>query len=142
METLLHELVGKKVIYSKTGGGAGAILLVIVNNNNAIWTLCYWEIYKGENLLATANDDVTPITGKMAVAAHALLGETVEEVYIDDEYNLMVFFSNDLELYLYRDAYENDECDIDESWEYQIPHLDKTYVIMRNKKMREEKYYE
>ena len=146
MEELLKELVGKKVVYSATGGGVGSIILLIVDNKkygNNIWTWCYWEIYRGDELLATADDDMTPITGKMAVAAHALEGETVKEVYLDSEYNLMVLFSNDLQLYLYRDAYEIDENDEDyeESWEYRIPHLDIVYLVMRNKEIRKRKYY-
>ena len=56
----------------------------------------------------------------------------------------MFLFNNNLQLYLYRDAYEideNDEYYIKESWEYSIPRLDKVYTVMINKEILEGKYY-
>lgn len=41
-------------------------------------------------MLATANDESTPM---MSVAAQTLLGETVEEVYLNENYNLMMFLA-------------------------------------------------
>ena len=137
MEELLKELIGEKVTYSRVG--FGTILLVKVHNDNGVWVWNYWEIWRGEELLATANDESTPM---MSVAAHNLLDETIEEVYFDDGYNLMVFFSNNLELYIYRNGRGEDDYKIDESWEYSIPHLNKLYTVMRNKEIKIGKYTE
>ena len=137
MEERLKELIGEKVTYSRVG--FGTILLVVVDNDNGVWVWNYWEIWRGEELLATANDESTPM---MSVAAHNLLDETIEEVYFDDGYNLMVFFSNNLELYIYRNGWGGDDYKIDESWEYSIPHLNKSYTVMRNKEIKIGKYTE
>lgn len=137
MEELLKELIGEKVTYSRVG--FGTILLVKVDNDNGVWVWNYWEIWRGEELLATANDESTPM---MSVAAQTLLGETVEEVYLNENYNLMMFFSNNLELYIYRNGWGEDDYKIDESWEYSIPHLNKSYTVMRNKEIKIEKYTE
>ena len=137
MEERLKELMGKKVTYSRVG--FGTILLVKVHNGNRVWVWNYWEIWRGEDLLATANDESTPM---MSVAAHNLLDETIEEVYFDDGYNLMVFFSNNLEFYIYRNGRGEDDYKIDESWEYSIPHLNKLYTVMRNKEIKIGKYTE
>ena len=134
MEELLKELIGEKFTYSRVG--FGTILLVVVDNDNGVWVWNYWEIWRGEDLLATANDESTPM---MSVAAQTLLGETVEEVYLDEDYNLMVFFSNHLELYIYRNGWGEDDYKIDESWMYSIPRINKLYVIMRNKEIKEKK---
>ena len=58
----LEELVGQKVIYSSAGGGMGPILLITVENDNSIWTWCYWEIWREDELLGMVNDDDTPNT--------------------------------------------------------------------------------
>ena len=137
MEERLKELMGKQVTYSRVG--FGTILLVKVLNGNRVWVWNYWEIWRGEELLATANDESTPM---MSVAAHNLLDETIEEVYFDDGYNLMVFFSNNLEFYIYRNGRGEDDYKIDESWEYSIPHLNKLYTVMRNKEIKIGKYTE
>ena len=81
MEELLKELIGEKVTYSRVG--FGTILLVVVDNDNGVWVWNYWELWRGEELLATANDESTPM---MSVAAHNLLDETIEEVYLDEDY--------------------------------------------------------
>lgn len=133
----LEELVGQKVIYS-SAGGFGSILLLKVENDNSIWTWGYWEIWREDELLGTENDDNTPNTGKMAVATHQLLGKKVQYVRMDEERNLEVLFEDGLQLYVYVE----EEEEIEESWKYRIPRLDKIYVVMSNKEIKIGKYYE
>lgn len=135
----LEELVGQKVIYSSAGGGMGPILLITVENDNSIWTWCYWEIWREDELLGTVNDDDTPNTGKMAVATHQLLGKEVQYVRMDEERNLEVLFEDGLQLYLY--VYDENDP-MEERWEYWIPRLNKAYVVMSNKEIKIEKYSE
>ncbi|WP_289298888.1 hypothetical protein, partial [Xylanibacter caecicola] len=117
----------------------GPILLITVENDNSIWTWCYWEIWREDELLGTVNDDDTPNTGKMAVATHQLLGKEVQYVRMDEERNLKVLFEDGLQLYLY--VYDENDP-MEERWEYWIPRLNKAYVVMSNKEIKIEQYSE
>ena len=96
LKTLLSELIGQQVCYSSCGGGVGSILLLEVKNKNCIWSWRYWSIYKGDTLLACSEDDATPITGTMAVAAHQLEGSRIKNVTLDEyTLDLSVVLDND-----------------------------------------------
>ncbi len=99
----LKNLLGKKVIYSRTGGGASSILLIRFSNKISLWCWRYWEISQQNNLLATSEDDDTPITGTMARAAIAIENQTLIGFSIDFEhdYQLCLCFDNDIELNLF-----------------------------------------
>lgn len=84
LENDINLLLGQKVTYSRTGGGAGSILLIKFENDCALWAWRYWEIIKGNQLIACSEDDDTPITGVMAVAARQLEGTVLEYLYMDD----------------------------------------------------------
>lgn len=99
----LKSLLGKKVIYSRTGGGASSILLITFSNNASLWCWRYWEISQQNNILATAEDDDTPVTGTMAKAAFAIQNKTLIGFMIDIEhdYQLWLCFDDDLDLILF-----------------------------------------
>ena len=80
----INLLLDQKVKYSRTGGGASSILLIIFEDESAVWAWRYWEISKGDQLIACSEDDDTPITGVMAVAARQLEGTVLEYLYMDD----------------------------------------------------------
>ena len=65
----INLMLDQKVKYSRTGGGASSILLIIFEDESAVWAWRYWEISKGDQLIACSEDDDTPVTGVMAVAA-------------------------------------------------------------------------
>jgi len=114
----LQELIGQRVDYSRCGGGATSILLLETNNKNCIWGWGYWEIYKDGTLLSTSEDDETPITGKMAVAAHQLEGSIIKDVTLDeDTLDLCILFDNNCRwniLTIY-----NEQTSLD-NWEFGI----------------------
>ena len=60
---ILKSILGKVVIYSRSGGGNISILLQKYENNVSIWSYYYWEISQREKLIATSEDDTTAITG-------------------------------------------------------------------------------
>lgn len=99
----LKNLLGKKVIYSRTGGGASSILLITFSNDTSLWCWRYWEISQQNQVLATAEDDDTPITGTMAKAATAIENKTLIGFMIDieHEYQLWLCFDDDLDLILF-----------------------------------------
>lgn len=135
-DSLLMEIKNQTVTYSKAGGGAAGILLITFTNENSIWTWCYWEIWKDKKILATVNDDITPVTGPVARAAHALEGLTVEDVYLENT-NLMLTFSHNYVLKLFCEY--DSESDI-ANWEYWIPSKDKTYKITSTLEIEEGTY--
>ena len=115
----LQELIGQRVDYSRCGGGATSILLLETNNKNCIWGWGYWEIYKDGTLLSTSEDDETPITGKMAVAAHQLEGSIIKDVTLDeDTLDLCILFDNNCRwniLTIYNEQTSKD------NWDFCIP---------------------
>ena len=115
----LQELIGQRVDYSRCGGGATSVLLLETNNNkNCIWGWGYWEIYKDGILMSTSEDDDTPITGKMVVAAHQLEGSIIKDVTLDeDTLDLSILFDNNCRwdiLTIY-----NEQTSLD-NWEFGI----------------------
>ncbi len=119
LNNYLLDLIGQRVNYSCCGGGASSILLLETNNKNCIWGWGYWEIYKDGTLLSTSEDDETPITGKMAVAAHQLEGSIIKDVTLDeDTLDLSILFDNNCRwniLTIYNEQTSKD------NWDFCIP---------------------
>ena len=65
---------------------------------DCIWSWCsYWEIYQGDKLIADANDDITAVTGTVAVAAMMMEGKCLEGCCIDDEdLSMELYFEDDI----------------------------------------------
>ena len=73
-------------------------------------------------MIACSEDDDTPVTGVMAVAARQLEGTILEDLYLDDTtYKLGMLFDNGHELWLYPELEEREEFKSVINWEYQIP---------------------
>lgn len=139
----INLLLGQKVKYSRTGGGASSILLIIFEDESTIWAWRYWEISKGDQLIACSEDDDTPVTGVMAVAARQLEGTILEDLYLDDTtYKLGMLFNNGHELWLYPELEECEEFKDVVNWEYQIPTKNLCYVLTSQMKIELGKYYE
>ncbi len=136
----LKNLLGKKVIYSKTGGGASSILLIIFSNENEIWCWRYWEISQQNNLLATSEDDDTPITGTMARAASAIKDQTLIGFSIDFEhdYQLCLCFDNDIELNLFPEYEEEVYFKNVVNWELTIYSRKICYIVDSELKLLED----
>ena len=134
----IMELCGEEVTYSRAGGGANSILLIKFSNDDALWIWRYWEIFDNDKLLATSEDDITAITGPVAIAARRLEHLIVEDVYLES-CNVMLTFSDGcvLKVFCMYDA----ELDL-EHWEYWMPAQDKSYTISAKLEVIEGKYYE
>lgn len=99
----LKKMLGAKVIYSRAGGGMSSILLITTDNCLSLWCWRYWEIRQRNILLATSEDDDTPITGVMAKTASLLENKSIIGVGLDPEndYQLYLCFDDDLDLILF-----------------------------------------
>ena len=137
----INLLLDQKVKYSRTGGGASSILLIIFEDESAVWAWRYWEISKGDQLIACSEDDDTPVTGVMAVAARQLEGTILEDLYLDDTtYKLGMLFDNGHELWLYPELEEREEFKSVINWEYQIPTKDLCHVLTSQMEIETGKY--
>ena len=137
----INLLLDQKVKYSRTGGGASSILLIIFEDESAVWAWRYWEISKGDQLIACSEDDDTPVTGVMAVAARQLEDTILEDLYLDDTtYKLGMLFDNGHELWLYPELEEREEFKSVINWEYQIPTKDLCYVLTSQMEIETGKY--
>lgn len=106
------------VTYSNTGGGADSILLVSITNRCDVWSWRYWEISQRESLLATSDDDATPVTGKMAQAAKKIEGKKFIGFSFINDYSLWLCFEDDIDLIIFSE-FETDESLIDLcNWEF------------------------
>ena len=135
LEKDLIRIKGHEVIYSKTGGGNSSILLITLDNDYSLWAWCYWEIRRNEELVACSEDDDTAVVGKMARAANLLEQSRVIGIVIYDKYELMLTFSNGLELLFYT----SEEYDFP-NWEYWMPDMNRSYIITSKLEVKEEPY--
>lgn len=135
LEKDLIRIKGHEVIYSKTGGGNSSILLITLDNDYSLWAWCYWEIRRNEELVACSEDDDTAVVGKMARAANLLEKSRVIGIVLYDKYELMLTFSNGLELLFYT----SEEYDFP-NWEYWMPDMNRTYIITSKLEVKEEPY--
>ena len=127
IESHLTGLIGQQVNYSSCGGGNGSILLLETNSKDCIWAWGYWRIYKGDTVLGCSEDDDTPITGKMAVAARQLEGSKIKDVILDkDTLDLSLLFENSCRWDIITSYNEQSSlC----NWEYWIKGINLCYKI-------------
>lgn len=138
----LKELNNQKVLYSSAGGGNGSILLIQFENNSALWAWRYWEITYNDKLITNAEDDDTPIIGKMAVGANQLVNARVTNIIlINENYNLGILFDNNYELWLYTEMEEEEIYKSICNWEYHVPQHDICYVVTSQLTIEISKYY-
>ena len=139
----IYLILDKKVTYSRTGGGASSILLIIFENDCRIWAWRYWEISQGDTLLACANDDDTPITGKMAMAAQSLEGLKIIDIrLVKNSLNLGILFEDSKELWLYTEVETNKDLLSLINWEIQFPTFNLCYIINSKRIIEKTNYYE
>ena len=107
---LLRSIVGSKVKYRRCGGGAGSIILQNYADplECSLWVWSHWEIEEYECIIATSEDDDTPVTGLMATAAKSLENSTVIGFSLYENFALVLYFSNNRELYIYLEEREEE----------------------------------
>lgn len=120
--------IGTQVLYCRSGGGAGSILLLKLSNGNRIMAWRYWEIYKNNNLLCTAEDDTTAVYGIISQTAPLLENKIVENISFD-LYHISIFLSDNynLKIYSVKDVYDDLP-----NWNYSIPDKNIVYEITSN----------
>ncbi len=146
MKKLLSDIKaieGLQVKKSNVGGGAGAILVLSLENDCCIWAWRYWEISCKGVLLATANDDDTPIIGKMAMVAKNLEDKTIKEVLLDEEkFILGIILEDGFELWHYPEKEMNEEFFSVPNWEYHLPQKNLCYIVTSQLNIGTCSYYE
>lgn len=135
LEAVFEALIGDTVIYSRTGGGAGSILLITFKCDISIWGWSYWEIRRGDELLATADDDATAIVGKMAQAANRIEGKKLEDIMLDRQCDLILLFNDDIELVIFPYEKEDDEADEFVNWEVTVSPIRRNYYYSNELKL-------
>lgn len=98
---VLKSTLGQKVIYSKAGGGAGSILLQKFDNKVSIWSSYYWTIYQHNEQIATADDDITPNTGPVAMGAKQMLGKHLLGFTLWPDLIIDLYYEDDIEYTIY-----------------------------------------
>ena len=116
----LKNLLNRTVTYSSSGGANGFIQLFKFDNGSALWMSWWWEIWQRGKLIACANDDDTPITGKMAQDSAALVGKRLLGINIDNDYTLGLFFEDDYDFWIFTDNKPDEKNLYDDFyyWEY------------------------
>ena len=143
LEKKLHSLIDSTVTYCRTGGGASSILLLRLTDDSKVWAWRYWEISQGDTLLACANDDDTPITGKMAMAAQSLEGLKIIDIrLVKNSLNLGILFEDSKELWLYTEVETNKDLLSLINWEIQFPTFNLCYIINSKRIIEKTNYYE
>ena len=128
---ILESLIGQKVIYSRAGGGNGSNLLQKYQNRDCIWSWCsYWEIYQSDKLIADPNDDITAVTGTVAVAAMMMEGKCLEGCCIDEEdLTLELHFEDDIVYVICPEKSEDEDMS---NWEITSKHLNVVYEVQHD----------
>lgn len=121
--------IGTQVLYCRSGGGAGSILLLKLSNGNRIMAWRYWEIYKNNNLLCTAEDDTTAVYGIISQTAPLLENKYIYSFNLDPLYNISIMLSDNfcLKIYSVKDVYDDLP-----NWNYSIPDKNIVYEITSN----------
>ncbi len=99
----LKNLLNRTVTYSSCGGGNSFIQLFEFDKGDVLWMEWWWEIWQYGELIACANDDDTPVIGKMAKAASVLVGKRLLGINLDLDYSLGLFFEDGYEFWIFTD---------------------------------------
>ncbi|MBP3776306.1 MAG: hypothetical protein J6I37_04895 [Prevotella sp.] len=139
----LNKLVGKTVISSNAGGAASSILLVKFDNDFDIWAWRYWEVIYKDEIVGCSEDDDTPNTGKMSVAANKLKNRIVNKIeLIEKNLSLSICFDNNFELRIFTEKETNKEFFSVVNWEYEQPSEDSCYIVTSQVKLEKTKYWD
>lgn len=128
---ILKTLLGKKVIYSRAGGGNGSILLQSYQNDIHIWAYSYWEVSRQEKLIATAYDDITPISGTVAVGAKIMEGKYLLGFSLFSDLSIWLFFEDDIDYVIFPQDIEENFL----SWEIDVKAKGVVYELNENLKL-------
>ncbi len=134
---ILKSILGKVVIYSRSGGGNISILLQKYENNVSIWSYYYWEISQREKLIATSEDDTTAITGSVALGAKAMEGKRLLGFQLWPDLTLCLYFEDDIDYVIFpQEPGENFA-----SWSICEPEDDAVYELDENNKLIKRSYW-
>ncbi|WP_148372574.1 hypothetical protein [Bacteroides bouchesdurhonensis] len=140
--TELKKNIGCNIVYSSSGGGNCSIILMTFDNGNSVMTYCYWEVQKNGKLIATAEDDVTAVTGLVAQTIRLFENKKVSNIEIDEFLNLFIEVDDGLTLLVFRDEYKDQEKTGDyEDWTYSIPSKDLVLYVMEDSTIKVGKYH-
>lgn len=137
--TELKKNVGCTIVYSSSGGGNGSIILMKFDNGNHIMTYCYWEVQKDGQLIATAEDDITAVTGLVAQTIRLFENQKIVDIEIDESLNLFIEVEDGLTLLVFRDEYKQEDTELagdSQDWDYANPSEDLVLYVMEDSTIR------
>lgn len=143
IEEIIQPTINSKVISSMSGGCVGSLWLIDFENNTHFYIYCVWRIEHNNQVLASSNDDSTPVTGRLTTSVKELEGSKLLSFKISKQYDLTLNFDNNYCVKIFCDvsysATENGGT-YDTNWDFCIPENDLVVSISNHFKVKTGKY--
>lgn len=140
MENNLKELIGKKVIYSKSGGAAGSILRIEFEDKSYFFLWCAWRIELGANKVIVTSEDTTEVPGGLIQEKTPIFeNNRVLKIDLKAHYDLDILFENDYRLRVFCNI-GHSRNDYDINWEFLVPNKNLAFTVNNHYKIIETAY--
>lgn len=129
---LLSQVIGKRVVHSRTGGGAGSIWNLEFEEDMYYMIWCSWRVEHNGIVLTTCTDDATPLVGRMNKSVEQLIGYKLLSYELSPHYDLTLYFENNYIVRVFCDSiFEADikEENPYENWYFCVPASDIAVAI-------------
>lgn len=129
---LLSQVIGKRVVHSRTGGGAGSIWNLEFEEDMYYMIWCSWRVEHNGIVLTTCTDDATPLVGRMNKSVEQLIGYKLLSYELSPHYDLTLYFENEFIVRVFCDSiFEADikEENPYENWYFCVPASDIAVAI-------------
>ncbi|WP_455589831.1 hypothetical protein [Bacteroides rodentium] len=141
---LLSQVIGKRVVHSRTGGGAGSIWNLEFEEDMYYMIWCSWRVEHNGIVLTTCTDDATPLVGRMNKSVEQLIGYKLLSYELSPHYDLTLYFENEFIVRVFCDyGFEADirEDYPDSNWYFCIVEQDISVTITNYFQLVCTKYY-
>ena len=129
---LLSQVIGKRVVHSRTGGGAGSIWNLEFEEDMYYMIWCSWRVEHNGIVLTTCTDNATPLVGRMNKSVEQLIGYKLLSYELSPHYDLTLYFENNYIVRVFCDSiFEADikEKNPYENWYFCVPASDIAVAI-------------
>ena len=136
--------IESKVTLSRSGGSTGSLWLIDFENNTSFYIYCAWRIEHNNQVLATSNDDITPILGRLTRSVKKLEGNKLISFNINEHYDFTLYFENNYIVRVFCDisySETDNEGTYDTNWDFSIPNQDLVMSINNYFEIKMGKYY-
>jgi hypothetical protein len=141
---VLLPTIESKVTLSESGGSTGSLWLIDFENNTSFYIYCTWRIEQNNQVLATSNDDISPVIGRLTRSVKELEGNKLISFNISEQYDLTLCFENNYIVRVFCDiSYSETDNDgaYDTNWDFSIPNQDLVISINNYFEIKTDKYY-